>query len=78
MMSQIDQRMYVGMSRNPEKRVGSHNNGDTKSTKGYIPWMLLTKKYIGCRRDAREEEKRWKTGHVKEQLKSKYSPVAQR
>ncbi len=68
--SRIDNRIYVGMSRNPLKRVIEHNNGETKSTKAYGPWYLIYKKFIGLRKEARKEEKRLKSGYGKEFLKS--------
>ena len=74
--SQIDGRLYVGISENPKKRLTEHNKGQTKSTKPYRPWLLFYKKYIGSRKEARKEEKRLKSGAGKEFLK-KYSAVAQ-
>jgi len=64
-----DLRIYVGLSSNPEKRLTEHNKGDTKSTKGYRPWILIYKEYIGSRKEARKEEKRLKSGYAKELLK---------
>jgi putative endonuclease len=34
-------RFYVGMTENVEKRLIEHNNGKTKSTKGYTPWKFF-------------------------------------
>ena len=68
--SQIDGRLYVGISENPEERLSEHNKGQTKSTKFYRPWILVYKKYIGSRKEARKEEKRLKSGYGKEFLKS--------
>ena len=68
--SQIDGRIYVGMSKYVEGRVKSHNKGETKSTKPYRPWKLIYKKFIGTRAKARIEEKRLKSGYWKEFLKS--------
>jgi len=67
--SEVDNRIYIGISQNPEKRLKSHNTGDTKSTKGYRPWVLIYAKMIGSRADARKEEKRLKSGYGKEWLK---------
>ena len=68
--SSKDSRIYVGLSSNPEKRLLEHNRGETKSTKGYRPWVLIYKKFVGSRVDARKEEKRLKSGYAKELLKS--------
>jgi len=65
-----DNRIYVGISENPEKRFLEHNRGWTKSTKTYRPWKLIFKKVCASRFEAREEEKRLKSGFGKEFLKS--------
>ena len=83
--SQIDKRIYVGLSSNPEKRLASHNKGDTKSTKPYRPWVIFYIKEASSRVEARLEEKKLKQGAGKEFLKNeacrrshKHSPVAPR
>ena len=63
-------RIYVGISTNPEKRLLEHNAGMTKSTKPYRPWILIYKKFIGSRQEARNAEKKLKSGYGKEFLKS--------
>ena len=68
--SQIDGRIYVGLSNNPEKRLISHNKGDTKSTKPYRPWTLFYIKEVSSRLKARLEEKKLKHGAGKEFLKN--------
>ena len=68
--SQTDKRIYVGISKDPKGRLISHNNGETKSTKGYCPWILIYSELVGSRKDAREEEKRLKSGYCKEWLKN--------
>ncbi|HUT96218.1 MAG TPA: GIY-YIG nuclease family protein [Candidatus Paceibacterota bacterium] len=65
-----DSRIYVGISENPERRLREHNNGDTKSTKFYRPWKIIYKKFAGTRINARNEEKKLKSGFGKEFLKS--------
>ncbi len=68
--SHKDGRIYVGLSKNPERRLLEHNKGDTKSTKFYRPWAIIYKKLVGTRKDARKEEKKLKSGYRKELLKS--------
>ncbi len=68
--SEVDSRIYVGISKNPNKRLLQHNRGDTKSTKPYRPWLVIYSKKIGSRLGARKEEKRLKSGYGKEFLKS--------
>jgi len=50
-------RFYVGMTDDVEKRVKEHNDGRQKSTKGYIPWKLISAEEFPNRKEAREREK---------------------
>lgn len=68
--SNIDGRIYVGLSKDPNVRIIEHNNGKTRSTKPWIPWKMIYKQFIGSRIEARKEEKRLKSGSGKEFLKS--------
>ena len=64
------ERVYVGLSKNVEKRVLEHNLGEVFSTKGYRPWRLIYKEKCGINRaDARRREKYLKSGVGKEFLK---------
>jgi putative endonuclease len=67
--SEIDGRIYVGISEDPERRLMEHNCGKTKSTKGYRPWKLFFTRQTSNRREARELEKYYKSGSGKEKLK---------
>ncbi len=67
----IDNRVYVGISSDVEARLKYHNLGKVFSTKGYRPWEILYKEFIGSRIDARKREKYFKSGCGKEYLKSK-------
>lgn len=68
--SQIDKRIYVGMSVAVSKRLLEHNSGKTKSTKGYRPWQLIYTESLPSRLEARQREKYLKSGVGKEFLKS--------
>ena len=39
--SEKEGRFYVGMTENIKRRIKEHNNGKSKSTKGYTPWILF-------------------------------------
>ena len=67
--SQIDGRVYVGMSEDSTRRLVEHNSGHTRSTKAYIPWKIVYTKCCADRISARKEEKRLKSGYGKEFLK---------
>ncbi|MGA1978500.1 MAG: GIY-YIG nuclease family protein [Bacteroidales bacterium] len=73
--SLIDNRIYVGMTDNIERRLYEHNNGKTKSTKGYKPWTLIFKEKAETRKEARRIEKYYKRGCGREFLKS-YRPYS--
>jgi len=59
------------MTENPERRLIEHNQGRTKSTKGYKPWVLIYKEETETRKEARKLEKYYKSGYGKEILKRK-------
>jgi putative endonuclease len=68
--SQMDGRIYVGLTSDVSKRVNEHNSGKTKSTKGYKPWQLIYTEVLPSRLEARSREKYLKSGAGKEFLKS--------
>ncbi|NAS30967.1 GIY-YIG nuclease family protein [Flavobacteriaceae bacterium R38] len=68
-----DNRFYVGMSADIEKRIQTHNSGNVKSTKGYRPWELIHQESFPDRITARKREKYLKSGYGKQWLKEKYN-----
>lgn len=48
---------YVGISKNPKRRLKFHNSGDNLSTKVKRPWKLVYKKRHGSYDEARKHEK---------------------
>ncbi|GIW66557.1 MAG: hypothetical protein KatS3mg095_0455 [Candidatus Parcubacteria bacterium] len=71
-------KIYIGISKNPYKRLEEHNKGDSKFTKGYRPWILIYKEFIGNRKDAREREIELKRSYSKRLEVLKHSGVVQR
>ena len=72
-----DNRIYVGITSNIEKRIKEHNLGRTKSTKYYRPWELFYSEAAESRLLARMREKKLKSGFGREFLKKKLrAPVA--
>ena len=69
-VSLLDGRIYVGLSKNPTLRLKEPNSGGTNSTRPYRPWKLF---YIETDfqslADARKKEKILKSGFGKEKLK---------
>ncbi len=72
--SEIDGRLYVGLSQNVNKRLADHKFGRVFATKGYRPWKLIYSEFIGSRKHARRREKFLKSGCGKEYLKFKLTP----
>ncbi len=70
-ISGVDGRIYVGLSKNPFQREIEHNKGETKSTKGFRPWKLffIETDYQSLK-EARKAEKKLKSGFGKEFLKT--------
>lgn len=54
--SLINNHIYIGITRNPEKRLRQHNLGQTKSTKFFRPWFLIYVECIGSLKEARQKE----------------------
>ena len=62
--------IYVGMTKDVEKRVQQHNSGRQRSTQPYKPFELIFVEEVnGSRNDARAREKYWKSGIGKEKLR---------
>jgi len=65
-----DRNLYIGISRDPEKRVEIHNKGKTNSTKNRRPFVLIYKENCHSLKEARGKEKYYKSGFGRETLKS--------
>ncbi len=53
-------KTYVGQSENISDRLVKHNSGKVKSTKPYIPWVLIHSELFLSRADAMKREKWFK------------------
>jgi putative endonuclease len=67
--SQVDGRLYKGLTQNIENRIRLHNKGKTKSTKPFRPWKLVYYESFNSREHAREREKFFKTGRGRDFIK---------
>ena len=67
--SGMDGRLYKGITDNLVKRVQQHNNGENKSTKGFLPWALVYHERFLSRAEARKRERYFKSGIGREFLK---------
>ncbi|TDS10944.1 putative endonuclease [Maribacter caenipelagi] len=68
--SEVDDRLYKGMTTDLQKRIEQHNLGNNKSTKGFLPWVLVYKEEFETRVEAREREKYFKSGVGREYLQN--------
>ena len=50
-------RYYVGLSKDIESRLRSHNTASVKSTKSFVPWALVHRELFETSREARKREK---------------------
>ena len=70
--SELDGRVYVGITKDISRRLKEHNRGKTKSTKGFIPWVLLFYEIKSDYQSARNREKYLKSGFGKQWIKHKW------
>jgi putative endonuclease len=69
--SEIDGRLYKGHTSDLTLRLRQHNTGKTKSTKGFMPWVLVYFESFKTIEEAVAREKFFKTGFGREYIKSK-------
>lgn len=62
--------LYIGYSEDLKKRVVSHNKGENKSTKAYIPLELIHYEAYKNKKDAKRREKYLKGNKGKTTLKT--------
>jgi putative endonuclease len=68
--SEVDGRLYKGMTKDVAARLAIHNGGKVSSTKAYRPWKLVYKEACRDSRHAREREKFLKSYAGREFLKT--------
>jgi putative endonuclease len=66
--NQSSGRLYTGFTRDLTQRLGQHNSGITKSTKGRGPWDLVYSEPHSTRAGAMRREKFLKSGKGREEL----------
>ena len=70
LVSQIDGRIYVGMSQDLRRRLSEHNQGKVQSTSPYAPWRLFFSEPVGDSEQARVKEKYYKAASGKRKLRA--------
>jgi len=56
-----DGKHYIGLSRNPQKRLVEHNRRKVRSTRSRAPFLLVYHEGFSTLGEAREREKFFKT-----------------
>ncbi len=69
-----DNGIYIGISKEPEKRLKQHNKGKTISTRSRIPFVMLYQEEFNSAGEARKREKYYKSGIGREQIKQIHIP----
>ncbi len=68
-VSMKDNRIYVGISQDLDRRINEHNDGKVFSTKAFIPWVLFHSELAGKSEVARKREKYLKSSAGKKRLR---------
>ncbi|MFA6973719.1 MAG: GIY-YIG nuclease family protein [Parcubacteria group bacterium] len=69
LLSEKDERTYLGSTDNFERRLHEHNNGKTISTKNRRPLKLIYKEIFGTLSEARIRERYLKSRKGRKELK---------
>jgi putative endonuclease len=69
LQSSKDNKYYVGMTNDVNRRLKEHNAGLQKSTKARRPFKLVYKECCASRKEARIKEKQLKSGYLREARK---------
>ncbi|HVY67414.1 MAG TPA: GIY-YIG nuclease family protein [Patescibacteria group bacterium] len=62
-------RLYKGSTENLKQRLAQHNQGQVRSTKTGVPWVLIYYEAFSSKTDALREELFLKSGKGRERLK---------
>ena len=64
LQSESSGRFYIGCAEDPATRLAEHNRGQTKSTRGRGPWLLVYQERFATASEALARErqlKKWKS-----------------
>lgn len=63
--------LYIGMTKDLIRRIGEHNNGDSKYTKKFLPFKLIYYEASESHVDTRSREKYLKSGMGRRYLRNR-------
>ncbi|WP_430966986.1 GIY-YIG nuclease family protein [Spongiimicrobium sp. 2-473A-2-J] len=69
--SEEHDKIYVGLTTNPDRRLMEHNEGKSTYTRKYRPWQRFFLEPAPDLESARKKEKYYKSGWGRKTLKSK-------
>ena len=61
LQSETTQRFYIGCTANVQARVAEHQRGQTTSTRGRGPWLLVYQEQFATLAEARQRERQLKS-----------------
>jgi putative endonuclease len=73
LISEKDQKRYIGSTSDIEKRIKEHNQGIVKSTKNRRPLKLIHTEEFNTKKEAMKREKFYKSGIGREYLKKLFT-----
>ena len=65
-------RLYIGQTKDIDRRLIEHNSGLSKSTKHYLPWKLIHTEVFNTRAEAMKREKELKTHAGRNSIRERY------
>jgi putative endonuclease len=71
LQSESTQKFYIGCAADPSARLKEHQRGQTRSTRGRGPWILVYQEKFETLSEARSREqglKRWKSHRAVQEL----------
>lgn len=66
---QSDSHIYIGFTSDLKRRVNQHNAGRNRSTKRYLPWLLIFYEAYLNEDDAKRRESYFKTSQGRQALR---------
>jgi len=73
LISEKDNRTYVGSTNNFDQRLKQHNSGRVQSTKHRIPFKLLFTEEFATSKEAKKRELYYKSGAGRRKLKEYFA-----